>query len=140
VQLEREDRTEEDKHYLVALTRRKSICSIVSTGLVVPLVGVVSSSNIPARLHLGVGSETFLGRYFQFFSHERSRILVHRVFGDEIRACSYTKCRFPCSSPEPFSTSLLNITLAVPFFSPNTSIVRPYGLRQLAPIPATTSA
>jgi hypothetical protein len=101
VQLEREDRTEEDKHYLVALTRRKSICSIVSTGLVVPLVGVVSSSNIPARLHLGVRSKAFLGRYFQFFSHEHSRILVHRVFGDEIQASFYTKCRvrFP---PETF--------------------------------------
>jgi hypothetical protein len=106
VQLEREDRTEEDKHYFVALTRRKSICSIVptglsivSTGLVVPLVGVVSSSNIPARLHLGVGSETFLGRYFQFFSHERSRILVHRVFGDEIRASFYAKSRVRFSPP-----------------------------------------
>jgi hypothetical protein len=74
VQLEREDRTEEDKHYLVALTRRKSICSIVSTGLVVPLVGVVSSSNIPVRLHLGVGSETFLGRYLSVLL---SRTLPH---------------------------------------------------------------
>jgi hypothetical protein len=86
------------------------------------------------------GPRPSLVAIYQFFSHEHSRILVHRVFGDEIRACSYTKCRFPCSPPEPFSTSLLNITLAVPFFSPNTSIVRPYGLRHLAPIPATTSA
>jgi hypothetical protein len=48
---------------------------------VLPLLGVVSSPNISDRFHLGVGSKT-LPRYFQIFSHERSRILVHRGNGD----------------------------------------------------------
>src|SRR5215211_877103 len=71
-------------------TRRRSVCRISCGEYMLPLPGVVSSVNISDRFHLGVESKTFL-RYFQFFSRERSRILVHRAFGNEIRALFLTQ-------------------------------------------------
>jgi hypothetical protein len=70
--------------------RRRSICKTLSRENVLSSLGVVFSGNISDRFPLGVRSKIFL-RYFQFFSHERSCILVHKIFGDEIRACFYAK-------------------------------------------------
>ena len=84
---------------MITPTRRNSVCSNISTEFVGPLVGVGSSAIIRVRFHLGVGYKTFL-RYFRSFSHGRSDILIHGVFGYEIGACSYEKSRVPCSSPD----------------------------------------
>src|SRR5215211_5260243 len=86
---------------MIALTRRKSISSTLSTVIVFALVGVVSSANISARFHLGIGSKTFV-RYRQFFSEEHSRILVHRTSRNEIQ-----EEREPSLLLRPVPTSML---------------------------------
>jgi hypothetical protein len=79
---------------------------------------------------------------FQFFSHERSRILVHKVFGDErAEPALYAKSWFPCSLPRPSGHPSSISPSPCPSFSPDLlGSFAPHTLRHLAPIPATTSA
>ena len=69
---------------MIVHMRCRSVCKIRCGEYMLPVPSAVSSVNLSDRFHLGIEFKTFL-RYFQFFSRERSRILVHGAFGNEGR-------------------------------------------------------
>src|SRR5688572_13482065 len=69
---------------MIVHMRCRSVCKISCGEYMLPLPSAVSSVNLSDRFHLGIESKTLLC-YFQFFSRERTRILVHRAFGNEGR-------------------------------------------------------
>src|SRR3712207_5344079 len=70
---------------MIARTRRKSVCSTVSRGFMLPLMSVVCSSNIPDRSHLGVSAKTFATR--------SEPALVHRAESHARHTDNYSRRR-----------------------------------------------